>query len=71
MESDFDRPQEEEAMGRTTTARQECEYVVPWQLPPDPRARVVIDLTDPARRPNVVVARAEQDSAAGAGPQEV
>jgi hypothetical protein len=71
MESGGPPAEKEEAMGRATTTREECQYVVPWQLPPDPRPGVVIDLTDPARQPNVVVARAEQDPAAGAGSQEV
>jgi hypothetical protein len=58
-------------MERTATTREECEYVVPWQLPPDPKSGVVIDLTDPARRFDVVVARSERDPAADAGTQEV
>jgi hypothetical protein len=57
-------------MERTATTREECEYVVPWQLSPDPRPSVVIDLTNPAP-PHVVVARSERDPAAEVGPQEV
>ena len=31
-----------------TTSRDEHAFVVPWQLPPEPKITVVIDLTDRA-----------------------
>ena len=34
-------------MSPRTTPRDQYEFVVPWQLPSEPKIKVVIDLTDP------------------------
>jgi hypothetical protein len=35
-------------MKSRTTPPDQYEFVVPWQLPSEPKIKVVIDLTDPA-----------------------